>query len=131
VKKLLKRLEELVERKVTMAGVTWLSLADPRHGTLSYTRDVGPHIYTLRELDPVEGTWGIQVRGGLGGKDGVLLKKRFEWRKKDSASDALKQVSGGEDAPVYDAAKYVASGRAAKDVDSGKYSTAHKSMWGM
>lgn len=122
------RVDEMVERKVKMSGLMWLSLANTRRGTISYTVDIGPYIYTLRELDPVEGIWGIQVRGNLG-KDGVLLKKRFGWTKRDSAADALRGIMSGEDSPVYDAAKYVASGQASKDVKAERYTTAHKSMW--
>ena len=136
MEKLLKRLEEkkktrideMVERRVRMSGLTWLSLADTRRGTISYTVDIGPYIYTLRELDPAEGIWGIQVRGNLG-KDGVLLKKRFGWTKRDNAADAPRGIMSGEDAPVYDAARYVVSGQAAKDVKAERYTKAHKSMW--
>lgn len=53
MRKLLNRLEEMVERKVKMGGITFLSLADPRHGTISYTADMGKYIYTLRELDTI------------------------------------------------------------------------------
>lgn len=129
MKKLLRRLEELAERKVKMGGITFMSLADPRHGTLSYTADMGEYIYTIRELDPQKGIWGIQVRGGLNPPDGVLLKKRFQWEKKDTAGDAIGALTDKEDAPVYQAAKYISSGKAGKDVEGEKYVKANKRMW--
>lgn len=128
---ILRRLEELAERKVKMGGTTFMSLADPRHGTISYTVDMGEYIYTIRELDPQKGIWGIQVRGGIEPPDGVLLKKRFQWEKKDAAGDAIGALTDKEDAPVYQAAKYISSGKAGKDVEGEKYVKANKRMWGM
>ena len=133
MRKLLNRLEEMVERKVKMGGITFLSLADPRHGTISYTADMvgGKYMYTIRELDLQNGIWGIQVRGGINPPDGVLLKKRFQWEKKDTVGDSIKAFTDKEDVPVYQAARYISSGKAAKDVENEKYVKANKRMWGM